>query len=64
MAAHSPQHNKETQVMADDQKKCANASCSCPADEGEKYCSAYCEGKAGTTTIDCDCGCPTCENNL
>jgi hypothetical protein len=50
--------------MADERKKCANASCTCPADEGEKYCSAYCQGKAGTTTIDCDCGCETCGSNI
>jgi hypothetical protein len=50
--------------MADENKKCAHAACTCPADEGEKYCSAYCQGKAGTTTIDCDCGCPSCGSNI
>jgi hypothetical protein len=57
-------HEKENREMADENKQCANASCSCPADEGEKYCSAYCQGKADTTTIDCDCGCPSCGGNI
>jgi hypothetical protein len=50
--------------MAEERPKCAHASCTCPADEGSKYCSAYCEGKGQTVTIDCDCGCPTCDSNI
>jgi hypothetical protein len=51
--------------MADKERpKCAHASCTCPADEDSKYCSAYCEGKGSTVTIDCDCGCPTCGSNI
>lgn len=50
--------------MADERKTCAHAACDCPADEGSKYCSAYCEGKGNTTTIDCDCGCPSCGSNI
>ncbi len=47
-----------------DEKKCAHAACTCPADEGSKYCSAYCEGKGSTTTIDCNCGCDSCAGNI
>jgi hypothetical protein len=50
--------------MADEKRMCAHPGCSCPADEGSKYCSAYCEGAGSTPEIDCNCGCPTCENNL
>ncbi len=52
--------------MADkEEKKCANPVCTCPADEGSKFCSAYCEGIGkNTTTIDCNCGCPSCGTNI
>ena len=47
------------------QNKCANAVCTCPADEGSKYCSAYCDGVGkNTTTIDCNCGCEGCGTNI
>jgi metallothionein len=41
-------------------KKCANPACDCLADEGSKYCSAHCEGAAGTTEVICRCGHPGC----
>ena len=50
--------------MADEKKMCAHPGCSCPADEGSNYCSAFCEGVGKTPTIDRNCGCPTCGNNL
>lgn len=52
--------------MADDkkQKMCAHPGCTCPADEGSKYCSAYCQGTGDVAEIDCNCGCPTCDSNL
>ena len=52
--------------MADQKKNCANASCTCPADEGSKYCSAYCEGASGsgTTGIACECGHADCAGEL
>lgn len=31
--------------------KCAHPSCNCVPPSGEKYCSAYCQGAAGTTEI-------------
>ncbi len=50
--------------MADKQKKCAHPSCTCIADEGSKYCSAYCEGTGQTVEIDCNCGCPECGSDI
>lgn len=52
--------------MADDDKTktCKNASCSCPATEGTKYCSASCEGTGSTIELDCDCGHKECEGNF
>lgn len=52
--------------MADkEEKTCANAVCTCPADEGSRYCSAYCEGIGrNATTIDCNCGCESCGTNI
>lgn len=45
--------------MADDTRtnKCAHVTCDCPARQGEKYCSEYCEDahKAGIMEIGCGC---------
>ena len=52
--------------MADkEEKTCANAVCTCTADEGSRYCSAYCEGIGrNAATIDCNCGCESCGANI
>jgi hypothetical protein len=52
--------------MADDKdkKKCKNPSCSCPATEGTKYCSASCQGTGDTIELDCDCGHDDCSGNF
>jgi len=42
------------------QEKCAHPSCQCPAPEGSKYCSPYCEAAANTVELACDCGHPGC----
>jgi hypothetical protein len=41
-------------------EKCAHPSCACPAKQGSKYCSTYCEGEAKTVDIICSCGHPGC----
>ncbi len=48
--------------MATETKKCAHTTCSCMVPEGQKYCSTFCEDAAGTTTLQCDCGHPSCES--
>jgi len=48
--------------MATETKKCAHTTCTCMAPEGQKYCSTFCEDAAGTTTLQCDCGHPSCES--
>ena len=45
-------------------KKCANAACSCMAEEKSKYCSAHCEGIADKTEIVCSCGHAGCSGRL
>jgi hypothetical protein len=43
---------------------CAHPACQCPVEEGEKYCSQYCEDAADTTEISCNCehaGCALAE---
>jgi hypothetical protein len=42
--------------MASDFEKCAHPSCLCPAKQGSKYCSTYCEGEAESADILCICG--------
>ena len=51
---------EQKEVSMADQKKCAHPSCDCIATGGEKYCSAYCQGSAGTTEIACGCGHSEC----
>jgi hypothetical protein len=52
--------------MADQKeaKICKNAPCSCPVPEGQKYCSASCEGTGDTIELDCDCSHPECAGNF
>jgi hypothetical protein len=50
--------------MADDQNKCKNPVCTCPAQPGGKYCSASCEGSGETIELDCDCGHDECGGNF
>jgi hypothetical protein len=52
--------------MADDngKNKCRNPACTCPPQEGGKYCSASCEGSGKTIEIDCDCGHEACGGNF
>lgn len=45
-------------------KKCANASCNCVPANGEKYCSAYCEGAGERTDVVCHCGRPGCRGDV
>ncbi len=49
--------------MADNKQteKCAHPSCKCRAASDSKYCSAFCEGNAGTPDIICNCGHAGCE---
>jgi hypothetical protein len=42
-------------------KKCAHDACSCMAQPGSKYCSNFCEGSKGLTTLKCDCGHDACK---
>jgi len=47
--------------MADQSKKCAHELCSCIVPDGQKYCSTLCEDSKGTTSLQCDCGHPSCD---
>jgi hypothetical protein len=47
-----------------DSKKCAQPMCSCTVSDKDKFCSAYCEGAKGTSTIACGCGHSGCKGNL
>ena len=44
-------------------KKCANPACSCVPPQGQKYCSAHCEGIGNKTEIACQCGHAHCRGN-
>jgi hypothetical protein len=50
--------------MADEDNKCQNAPCTCPAPSDGKYCSASCEGAGKTIELDCDCGHTDCGGNF
>jgi hypothetical protein len=41
-------------------KKCANAICTCLAQDKKKYCSDHCEGIGNRTEIFCLCGHADC----
>ena len=41
-------------------KKCANATCICPAPDKKKYCSDHCEGIGSKLEILCLCSHPVC----
>jgi len=47
--------------MAKEPKKCAHVSCSCNVSDGEKYCSAACEGAKDVTELACQCGHTNCK---
>jgi hypothetical protein len=36
--------------------KCAHPGCNCPAAQGSKYCSPYCESSGSRMSIACNCG--------
>ena len=36
-------------------KKCAHPICTCPAREGDSYCSDACKTAGSTTEIECNC---------
>lgn len=52
--------------MADEREEnvCGNATCSCKVAEGQKYCSASCEGSGSTIELDCDCSHTECRGNF
>ena len=41
-------------------KKCANPACTCVPSDGEKYCSAHCEGIGKGFEVMCRCGHSDC----
>lgn len=45
--------------MADErtERKCAHETCDCPAPEGSKFCSVYCEDANKSGVIEIGCGC-------
>jgi hypothetical protein len=45
-------------------RTCANPPCSCPVEQGEKYCSVHCQSTANTVQIDCDCGHESCAGDF
>lgn len=47
-----------------DAKKCSHSTCTCLCTDGKKYCSQVCEDAAGTQTLACDCGHPSCGGHL
>jgi hypothetical protein len=46
------------------QKKCANPACTCVPPDGSKFCSAHCEGLAGSVEVVCQCGHGPCGGNV
>ena len=44
--------------------KCKHPACSCKVHEGERYCSAQCEGMNETPDINCLCGHPECRGRI
>ena len=40
--------------------KCAHPACRCFVEEGETYCSTYCEDAGDTLEISCNCDHPGC----
>ena len=45
------------------EEKCAHPGCSCQAEEGSKYCGAFCEGAGDHPSIACDCGHDSCSED-
>ncbi len=46
--------------MSNEVEKCAHKICQCQARKGDKYCSQFCADSKGVTTLQCDCGHPSC----
>ena len=49
--------------MAEDTSaKCVHGACDCPAEQGSKYCSEYCENAERSKVMEIGCGCehPAC----
>jgi len=40
--------------------KCTHPGCQCPVEDGEKYCSEYCESLGRLLSIACECGHTEC----
>jgi hypothetical protein len=50
--------------MMAEAKKCDNPPCDCVPSEGEKYCSAFCEGAEERTEVVCHCGHTECDGDV
>ncbi len=50
--------------MAEHPRKCANPPCSCIPANGEKYCSAHCEGASERIEMVCHCGHADCKGEV
>ena len=37
--------------------KCTHGACDCPAEQGSKYCSEYCENAERSKVMEIGCGC-------
>jgi hypothetical protein len=47
-----------------EERKCKNPPCTCNPPNGQKYCSASCEGAGDTIELDCDCSHEECQGNF
>lgn len=56
----------EESIMADEKegRTCANPTCSCKVQDGQKFCSTSCEGKGKVVELDCECGHPQCSGDF
>lgn len=59
----NPGRSRGEETMAET-KKCGNPPCDCVPSDGEKYCSAYCEGAEERTDVVCHCGHVECEGDV
>ena len=44
--------------------ECAHPPCNCPAPQGEKYCSTYCQDAGSLTELACNCGHRGCAEQM
>ena len=44
--------------------KCAHPPCGCPVEEGEKYCSTYCQDSGSLAEPTCSCGHRGCAQQI